>query len=152
MSDRVEELNQRLYSRLQPSESPAILFSPRPVPTKYVKMPVVNDPPPPSRPIESRAQTVAFLPTDARGPGVLDLTDIESTLKNMDFALQKDSRAYYVPSSKSDLYKNLAPKPTAVQQPHPNLFTNVLSQNTGIPPNVTLPKSIFNNVRLRTPA
>ena len=155
MSDRIEELNNRIASRVYASEPPSILFSPRPTPTKYVKMPVVNDPVPSTTKLESRAAQVSFLPTDARGPGVLDLVDIESTLKNMDFALQCNNRAVYVPSSKSDLYNYPSIKSrnkTLPVQPHPYLFAHVVSSNNGIPTQVKTDTSIFNNVRLRTPA
>jgi hypothetical protein len=153
MSDRIEELNTRIASRVHASEAPSVLFSPRPIPTKYVKMPIVNDPIPSGTRLESRGQHIAFLPTDARGPGVLDLVDIESTLKNMDFALQRNNRAVYVPSSTSDLYQKVSTK-TSVDTPqtHPRLFTHVVSNDSGIPSHIKTSNSIFNNVRLRNPA
>ena len=153
MSDRIEELNQRIASRVYASDVPSLLFSPRPTPTKYVKMPVVLDPVPPTVKLEPRALRVGFLPTDAKGPGALDLVDLESTLKNMDFALQRNGRALYVPSSKSDLYREASTKTsTPVRQPNPNLFTRVVSTNSGIPLNLAPATNIFNNVRLRTKA
>ena len=153
MSDRIEELNQRISSRVYASDTPSLLFSPRPTPTKYVKMPVVLDPVPPKVKLEPRAQHVGFLPTDAKGPGALDLVDLESTLKNMDFALQRNGRSLYVPSSKSDLYREVSTKTAAqVRQPHTNLFTHVVSTNSGIPSNLSPANNIFNNVRLRMKA
>ena len=38
---RVEELNQRIYQRVQ-GDKPAFSFSPRPVPTKYTTMPILD--------------------------------------------------------------------------------------------------------------
>jgi len=152
MSDRIEELNQRIFSRVQASNAPSVLFSPRPVPTKYVRMPVVIDPTPPKTKLESREQHVDFLPTDSKGPGALDFVDVESTLQNRDFALQRDGRAQYVPSSQSALYKDPQIKSNApLKQPHPNLFSRVVSSNNGIPPNVKPATLVFNNVKLRTP-
>jgi hypothetical protein len=153
MSDRIEELNHRIASRVYASAAPSLLFSPRPVPTKYVKMPMVNDPVPPTVRLENRAQHVGFLPTDAKGPGALDLVDLESTLKNMDFALQRNGRAVYVPASQSDLYRDPSVKPaTPVQQTHPNLFKRVITSDTGIPPHVRPGQQPFYNPRFRTPA
>jgi hypothetical protein len=153
MSDRIEELNVRIYSRTHASTQPSILFSPRPVATKYVKFPVVDDPVPSTVKLEARAPRVDFLPTDAKGPGALTMVDVESTLRSMDFALQRNGRAVYVPASKSGLYQDPSTKSSVkVRQPHPNLFAHVVSSNNGVPPNILPPTSIFNNVRLRTPA
>jgi len=156
MSDRVEELNQRIYSRMKASGEPAVLFSPRPLPTKYVHpFPVVSDPLPPTVKVRHNSTDVAFLPTNLKAPGAANWVDLESTLKNMDFALQKNDRAVYVPSSRSDLYRNpnVANKQQKQQQqPHPHLFAHVVTSNTGIPPNITPSTKLFNNVHLRTPA
>jgi hypothetical protein len=153
MSDRIEELNQRLASRNVASANPMVLFSPRPTPTKYVRMPIVNDPMPPRVKLEHRSSNVAFLPTDAKGPGALDWVDVESSLKNIGFALQRNDRAVYVPSSQSDLYND--PSTEASQkprQPHPHLFKHVVTTNTGIPAGVkTQDEHVFRNVTLREP-
>jgi hypothetical protein len=151
MSERIEELNQRIFARVQASETPSILFSPRPVCTKYVKFPVVNDPVRPTVKLEPFSKHVDFLPSDAKGPGALDLVDVESTLKNMDFALQRSGHAVYVPPSKSSLYNTVAPRAQKVQQPYPNLFAHVVTSNSGIPADIKPSATIFNEVRLRTP-
>jgi len=153
MSDRIEELNQRLASRNVASEDPMVLFSPRPTPTKYVRMPVVNDPMPSRVKLEQRASNVAFLPTDAKGPGALDWVDVESSLKNIGFALQRNDRAVYVPSSRSDLYTDPSTAASQkVRQPHPHLFKHVVSNNNGIPAHVkTQDQHVFRNVTLREP-
>ena len=152
--DRVEELNHRIFSRMKASGEPAVLFSPRPLPTKYVHpFPVVSDPVPPTVKIQNFSRNVAFLPTTLKAPGATDWVDLESSLKNLDFALQKNDRAVYVPSSKSDLYRKLSiHTPSAPKQPHPHLFAHVVTSNTGIPSNVEPTIKLFNNVRLRTPA
>jgi hypothetical protein len=152
MVDRVEQLNSRLVERLNVSKNPTVLFSPRPSPTKYVKMPVVYDPMPSSVKIKNRTSELSFFPTDSMAPGALDKTDIESNLKNIGFALQKNDRAVYVPSSKSDLYTETKLGNQGERQPHPLLFTHVVTKNTGIPSNLVVPTQIFNNVRLRTAA
>ena len=148
--DRVEELNHRLYSRNLASSTPSVLFSPRPTPTKYTMMPVVSDPVPPTVKIQPRLKT-KFLPATLKAPNALDFVDVESTLKNLDFALQKSDRAVYVPSSKSDLY-NHKTRAQFVHQPHPHLFAHVVTTDTGIPANVASSTKLFNNVRLRTPS
>lgn len=40
--DRVEELNQRLYSRNQTTTNPQMLFSPRPISIKYNDFPMID--------------------------------------------------------------------------------------------------------------
>ena len=39
---RVEDLNKRIYSRNKPGGALQKTFSPRPVPTRYVKMPIID--------------------------------------------------------------------------------------------------------------
>jgi len=154
MADRVEELNARIYDRFVPSSAPSMVFSPRPVPTKYVKQPIMDEYAPPRTPIR-RADQTAFLPSTGVVPSMHFCVDIESTLKggNLFYALQKDPRAAFVPKSTSDLY-NAPPTSTAVQykQPHPQLFTQVVSAPSAPIANSDLPPQIFYNTRLRSVA
>ena len=87
---RCAELNTRLQERhTLGGGGPS--FSPRPVPTKYTVMPVLDSTPSSKVPL-----TYNLVAPDV---------DLESYLKNITFALQRDSRAVYIPSSSSDLYK-----------------------------------------------
>lgn len=145
---RVEELNARLYSRNVPSGSPPMVFSPRPVQTKYTNQPILDVHVAPTVPIRGIGAPV-FLPGDsAPFNGFTDNIDVDSALKNINFALQKHPMAVYVPESASDLYKTAPPRPQQVQQPHPMLFASVVAPPTRAPPPSP---QIFNNVRLRTP-
>jgi hypothetical protein len=143
---RVEELNARLYSRNVPSSAPPMVFSPRPVQTKYCKQPILDVHVAPSVPIRNSGP-VAFLPGDGAPFSGFDV-DVDSTLRNIDFALQRHPMAVYVPQSASDLYNSAAPRPQPVQQPHPMLFASVVAAPRAGPPASPL---VFNNVRLREP-
>jgi hypothetical protein len=147
--DRVEELNARIYDRFVPSGAPQMVFSPRPVQTKYAKQPVMDEHKP-SIPIQ-RGAVVRFLPSSGVGPIGQYCVDTESTLKggNLFYALQKDARAAYIPGSASDLYN--APDTNSSQpvpQPHPRLFSHVVASPSPAP-NVELPTQIFYNTRVR---
>jgi hypothetical protein len=149
--DRVEELNARIYDRFVPSGKPHVSFSPRPIGTKYTKQAILDEYPPPRVAIEP-AQKVAFLPSSGMGPLPDFCVDTESTLKggNLFYALQKDPRAAFMPSTSSDLYRFPS---TACRggtpQTHPMLFAHVVAGPTPLP-NEPMPKQVFNNVRLRT--
>ena len=142
-ADRSQELNQRIYSRNIPSAEPPVHFSPRPVPTKYTTMPILDHRIKPKVMIHSTSFTTKdFLP-GTNAPGYSNFVDTESSLKNITYALQSSSHAVYVPSSQSDLYIHTVP-PSPVVQPHPHLFKVVETTNSGIKVPYTLPQSIFN--------
>ena len=126
-------------------------FSPRPVGTKYMKQAILDEYPAPRVAIET-AQKVAFLPSSGMGPLPDFCVDTESKLKggNLFYALQKDARAAFMPSSSSDLYR--APPTSSkfnLPQTHPMLFAHVVAGPTPLP-NEPMPTQVFNNVRLRT--
>jgi hypothetical protein len=120
---RVEELNQRLRER-NVGDTPAFYFSPRPVPTKYCSMPIVDSRVESSVPIQSSTPfntSTQFLPgTSAPWSGKADQIDTETNLYR-----PKD----YIPSSKSSLYKSSVPSQSGVQ-PHPLLFASVRASPT----------------------
>jgi len=140
--ERVEELNKRIASRFLASSDPPMTFSPRPVSTKYMLFPMVDAVPPAQVAIASRP-AVAFLPaTSAPFSGYS--IDVESELRNIKYALQRDDRAVYVPSKKSDLYTTRIPS-EPLKQTHPLLFVHAVSNQ----PVLKVKEHIFNNVRLR---
>jgi hypothetical protein len=140
--ERVEELNARIASRFRASSVPEVTFSPRPTSTKFVLFPMLDAVPPSRVPIHSRP-AVNFLPGTYAPFSGYEI-QVESDLRNIGYAIQKDYRSVYVPSSDSDMYVSRIPKePT--RQTHPLLFTHVVSSHQ-------FPKfkeQIFNNVRLR---
>ena len=120
---RVEVLNQRLRER-NVGDTPAFYFSPRPVPTKYCTMPMVDSRVESSVPIQSSKPfntSTQFLPaTSAPWSGKADTIDTETNLYR-----PKE----YIPSSKSSLYQTSIPSQQEVQ-PHPLLFASVRATPT----------------------
>jgi hypothetical protein len=117
--DRVEELNHRLRDR-NIGDTPAFYFSPRPVPTKYTTMPILDEKLPATIPLKNELVfdvTKQFLPgSSAPWSGRIDQIDVESNL------LQPVN---YIPSSQSDLYKYKIHSKGPVG--HPLLFTSVVT-------------------------
>jgi len=107
---RTNDINDRLYARNIPSEPLQPYLEARAVPTKYVKMPVIDYRRPVSVPLTQDPTfntSKAFNPGDGFGPwsGFATRVNTETVLRNQIYANQKCSAAAYVPSSKSDLYK-----------------------------------------------
>lgn len=137
---RVEELNQRLRER-NVADTPSFYFSPRPVPTKYCTMPIVDSrvestvPIQSSRPFNTFTQ---FLPaTSAPWSGKADTIDTESDLYR-----PKD----YIPASKSSLYQSSIPSQNGVQ-PHPLLFASVRASPTSFARSET--QFFYNNTGIK---
>ena len=133
--ERVEELNKRIYARNQ-GDTPAFYFSPRPIPTKYTFLPILDErkpAPPKCKPIFN--VNTQFLPsTYSPWSGKASTIDIETDLYRPKM---------FVPSSNSDLYKISIPKTPGVQ-PHVHLFESVHTTKTGIKVNIP-EKRLFNN-------
>jgi hypothetical protein len=139
---RVEELNERLYARNQ-GDTPAFYFSPRPVPTKYTMMPIVDE--------RLKAKDITckpifdttkqFLPgSKAPWSGKANTIDIETQLYR--------PQGYY-PSSQSDLYKMKAPPKTSTIQPYPNLFASVRTTENGIKSTIPEKQFFYNDTRIK---
>ena len=141
--DRVDELNDRIASRLQ-ADAPPMVFSPRPVSTKYVLFPVIDTVAQSRVPIESRLEPT-YLPAQ-RAPfsSYMDRVEDETTLFNLRAAIQRDVRVGYVPASTSDLYAVSVPESRSIQT-HPRLFSSVVASKQKLPET----SKIFNNVTLR---
>jgi hypothetical protein len=120
--ERVEQLNKRLTDRNATSTTPSFYFSPRPVPTKYTTMPIVD-------PICTSKVNIVYqkpynvkdeyLPANsAPWSGFADNIDVETKLR-----YEKE----YIPSSKSSMYNKPNIPSTHTTQPYPNLFANAVS-------------------------
>jgi len=149
--DRVDELNTRIYARNVPNMSPQMCFAPRPVPTQCTTMPIMDQvakakvPIKTTLPFNTRSN---FLPGDsAPWAGFKDNVEVESGLFNMYFALQACPQAYYVPSSRSDMYNGASMPGSAARQPHPDLFGSdqVITQQNNLPCNIPESSMVFNN-------
>jgi hypothetical protein len=154
--DRTTQLNDRIYARNVPNFNPQMLFSPRPVPTKYDLMPIVDRRAVATVPIKVQPTyniNKDFMPTGDQGgcsgmgpwSGFADRVNDESRLNNQFFALSKCEQGNYVPSSTSDLYQvHISGKPDI--QSHPLLFVNPndrlrTNSKTCLPPAL----KVFNN-------
>ena len=124
--DREEELNQRIYSRNIPSNELQPQYSIRPTSTKYGYMPILDQYKKANVPLSTYTQystNKIFNPGNAKSPwsGFSNNVNVESSLRNQYFALQKCNQSEFVPSTDSDLYKTTVDfKP--IQQTHPLLF------------------------------
>ena len=125
---RANELNERLSQRNVPSAPLQPYLNTRPVSTKYSLLPVLDRRAPTDVPLEklpTYSPKDVFYPGGAQAPwsGFANAIDVESTLHNQFFALQKCEQSQYVPSSKSDLYNSVIPDtfdPTKDIFPHMN--------------------------------
>jgi hypothetical protein len=120
---RVEELNERILDRIHPNliphqtnsletpQSPCLEpnFSPRGVPTKYSRFPIIERRTTPIvkiQPLPNYQVETQFNP-GYRGPVSGFCVDKETILRNIPFALQADiAQSTFIPSTQSDLYKN----------------------------------------------
>lgn len=128
-SQRTDSTNFRIYDRNIPSQLLQPYLSVRPVMTKYSIMPIVDPRAPINVPMEKMPTYSCekiFNPGNATAPwsGYASNVNVESDLQNRVFALQKCSRAVYVPSTHSDLYQFGFKPSDESKQPFPNLFRN----------------------------
>jgi len=151
-NDRVDELNDRIYSRQKPDMPLEPNFDLRPVPTKYALFPVINRRPQYNQriyPTVNHRVETNFSPATNNGPpyGYMTNIDTETILRNQTVALQHGAdQGVYIPSSTSDLYNASVPipvtrdekqmfpdlfsKPTFSDKKHPNLQNNKIGANT----------------------
>ena len=85
-------------------------YSNRPVPTRYVKMPIIDVK---NRVDKNEPKIIAtnnlnYLPATEKGPWntYMSNIDIETTLRNQNVKNSRCDNNLYIPSSKSDLYEN----------------------------------------------
>jgi hypothetical protein len=126
-NERVDEVNDRLFTRYFPDSPLAPNFDPRPVPTKYAHFPIINRRTPAKETIQYNVDYSLrknFNPGTSKAPpsGFFNNVDIETVLRNQGIALQHGAdQGVYVPSSTSDLY-NVHVVSAPSNQPFPNLF------------------------------
>ena len=146
--ERVDELNNRISERNIPSASLQPQYSIRPVATKYGCMQVLDQYKKTTVPLNnytSYSTKDVFNPGNAQAPwsGFTNNVNVESSLRNQFFALQKCEQSEFVPKSTSDLYEtriDFKPQP----QSHPLLFDKADLEPFN--PNVhNLGNNVFNN-------
>ena len=148
--DRLGEINERISERNIPSTALRPAFNVRPLSSKYAMMPILESRPAPTTPLANythfTTETV-FNPGNAKAPwrGWAERVNLESSLRNQFFALQRNDRAEYVPNSMSDLYQ-VQVDAREVEQPNPYLFDNGASNFAPMNPNPhNLGKLTFEN-------
>jgi hypothetical protein len=159
--DRVDELNERIFSRYVPDNSLRPNYDPRPVSTKYAFFPIIDRKVPSKIPHnkylgegisererenESQSKSsLGFLPSATNSPFMRNI-DTETILRNQTTGLQHGiGQNVFVPSSTSDLYQTtIVSRPS--DQPFPGLFTKpTLDSNTQTIRNQAIGKSDFFN-------
>jgi len=124
--ERVDEINSRISERNIPSANLQPQYGIRPTSTKYGYMQVLDQYKTSNVPLKSYgtySPSQIFNPGNSQAPwsGFSNNVNVESTLRNQFFALQKCEQSEYVPSSKSDLYQTKVDY-TPQKQTHPLLF------------------------------
>ena len=109
--ERLDIINRNIYTRNIPSNIIQPNFDPRPVMTKYSTMQTLDNRKNINIPIIHQEkydnEKIFFSGTNKpHYAGFATNIDKESALRNQFFALQKDDRSKYIPSSKSDMYVN----------------------------------------------
>ena len=137
-----DEINYRAYERNLPSKQLKPEFTPRPLPTKYVTLYDIANPPVIEKPREFTYSEYSvgdnFNPGNRRAPfdGFIKNVNLESELRNQYTILSNDNNKWF-PSSHSDMYKGYRPPSTTDLQPFPRLFTeaifNEFNPNTNNP-------------------
>ena len=149
-NERTDELNQRISSRNVPSAPLQPFYYQVPVSTKYGYMQIIDQHKGSSVPLNNYpiySPHTTFNPGNNMAPwhGYANNVNVESTLRNQFFGLQNCEKAYYVPSSKSDLYNvNVPPPAQPVNQQFPGLFQREVFDHFN-PDTNNLGSSFFNN-------
>jgi hypothetical protein len=114
--ERFDSINQRLQTR-NIGSTPPFFFSPRPVPTKYVALPMVDQRLPTREIIWNTPFDIKknFLPATTT-PGYARYVDVESHLK---------TSKHYFPSDKSMMYTSCPTQETKTVLPQWNQSTSV---------------------------
>ena len=136
--ERIEQLNQRITQRNATSTTPAFYFSPRPVPTKYTTLPILDQ-------IQtSTLKTEYTKPYDVEKdylPG--NSAPWSGFVENIDIETRLRCEQEYIPSSTSTLYvKPTIPSLNTVQ-PYPGLFASAVS--TSVTPTFKQNRIFYNS-------
>jgi hypothetical protein len=149
-NERTDELNDRISSRNIPSAPLQPFYYQVPVSTKYGYMQILDQHKGSSVPLNNYpifSPHTTFNPGNNMAPwhGYANNVNVESTLRNQFFGLQDCQQAYYVPSSKSDLYNvSVPPASQPVKQQFPGLFQREVFDHFN-PNTENLGNSFFNN-------
>lgn len=132
--ERIDELNDRIFSRNYTDSILPTSFHPRPVMTKYSRFPIVDRrsessvsiPPPSSEYVVGSASITAPAPFETFQRQIA----VESDLRNQSHSLSSAPHRHYVPSSSSDLYHVPSVSGSLLDpQPFPFLFDHSVYGN-----------------------
>jgi len=149
-NDRVDELNNRISARNIPSSAirPAQIHT-RAVSTKYAIMPILDQRAKSNVPLQNYPTyntATTFTPgveRNAPWSGFATNVNLESSLRNQFFALQKCEQSNYVPGSNSDMY-SVTVSGRNVEQPFPELFSTPQMESFN-PNTCNIGRNIFDN-------
>ena len=147
--ERVDELNNRIYSRNVPSQPLQPNFDIQPVSTKYARLPILDRRAPIKTDINPSMSfdiTNNFNPGNGGAPwsGFSSKIDDESTLRSQFCALQKSDQSVYIPSTDSDLYKTGIKEKRGVEEPlifKQEVYSQIQTQR----PIYGMGRDVFNN-------
>lgn len=148
---RVDELNDRISSRVASDHVLPVQFDFRPVATKYSIFPMIDRRAKPTvplhRPNGGYAVNTTFAPMQRRGPVEYGLAnvDTETVLQNRHVAYQKYAdQGVYVPHSNSDLY-HVEAVGRQEAQTHPALFLKDQYATSGSNISTLVGRELFHN-------
>jgi len=107
--NRTTELSNKMYKRNVPNVPLQMNYDPRPVETRFVRMPIIdcrlpNNTPCERRPIYNTRFMFAGSSQSLPFNGFQSKIDTESKLMNINFPLQNCPQSKFIPHSLSDLY------------------------------------------------
>ncbi len=127
-NNRVDELNDRIHSRITSDYNLAPNFTPRATPTRQTLLPIIPHVRPANvyiKPTPDHYVNLNFNSSTTRGPpsGYINNVDIETSLRNQNTVLQRGApQGIYIPSSKSELFNVRVPASSITSaQPFPNI-------------------------------
>lgn len=141
--DATNDINERMYNRNLPDHMMKPAFSSRPLPTKYVLLSDAVLPPPEVKNDDNYTNysvSKGFNPGNRMSPwdGFSENINIDSALRNQYDILGCNDNDKWIPSTKSDMYREYRPPSTYNEvQPFPRLFAtpmfNEFNPNTHNP-------------------
>lgn len=153
-NERVDELNDRIFSRISADVPLKPLFTPRSVMTRYSLFPVIDRRAAPTIDLRNYLDYSVsdhFSAAQSRAPvdGYFRNVELESGLRNQHYSLSSAPQKCYVPSSNSDLYRVRAVGGSLNEpQPFDNLFREFTFEDSARPNVNTCPaNSYFNSTR-----
>ena len=137
--ERTDEINNRIFNRNIPYEQMQPVFDIKSQPTKYVKLPIIDN-----HTQNTNITDTVFSSKKNKWTEFSSNINKESTLRNQIYPLNNSTTSHYIPDSKSDLYNTTINSYSNDSQPFKDLFTE--QRFDAFNPNIAnLGQSILNN-------